>query len=59
MRLYFTIRDVLWLMVVVGMGMAWWLRVARHKQIVRSNDGLMEEKILRRVNGRKKSRASP
>ena len=30
----FTIRDVLWLMVVVGMGIGWLLSVWQHRDVV-------------------------
>ena len=39
----FTIRDVLWLMVVVAMACGWWIQVAKHKQVIDLNDWMMDD----------------
>lgn len=38
----FTIRDLLWLMVVVGLSAAWRLQVARYKALERRFDAMIE-----------------
>ena len=39
----FTIRDLLWLMVVVGMGCGWWIEHRRQKGIEFKYDFLLNE----------------
>jgi hypothetical protein len=34
----FTIRDVLWLMVVVAMGVAWWMQVRSERETTRQRE---------------------
>jgi hypothetical protein len=43
----FTIRDVLWLMVVVAMGAAWWLDVRRRDSSIEAARLRLEEAELR------------
>jgi hypothetical protein len=38
----FTIRDVLWLTVVIGMGIGWWMQAQKTKTVNRTLDGLQE-----------------
>jgi hypothetical protein len=41
--LRFTIRDVLWLTALVGMGVGWWIHAGRNKAVIRNHYGLLEE----------------
>ena len=41
----FTIRDVLWLTVVVGMGVGWWIQVAKDRAVTRQNDFMIEHEV--------------
>jgi hypothetical protein len=41
----FTIRDLLWLMVVVALGIGWWLQAARDRAIMLQNDFEIEHEV--------------
>jgi hypothetical protein len=42
----FSIRDVLWLPVVVGLGIAWWIdRQTHSSEVSRLNDELKQHKL--------------